>query len=223
MIDEILLPRLKEAIETQGSNYKAISKKAKLGETAVRDIVVGRVRNPGVYTLDRIAAALGTSLIELLVGEKDGVNMDNSTIPLLGYVGGGEAVYPYDDLPLLPRTITAADRDSINCEWVDAPPGRYPNGVVALRVTGPSMKPYMPAGTIVYYANRIEGGAPAHCVASLCVVQLADGKTLLKLVQKSQKHGKFDLHSYNNPPITDVDLAWCAPVIFIKPSPGGFA
>jgi transcriptional regulator with XRE-family HTH domain len=142
-------------------------------------------------------------------------------VPIIGEVGAGGEVYPIDDLPLLPRKIDPSEQDYLNCEWIDGPPGVYPAGVVALRVTGPSMKPYMPPGTIVYYAERFENGAPDHCLSSLCVVQLRDGRTLVKLVRKSHLHGRFDLQSYNMDTITDVELAWCAPVIFIKPVLGG--
>jgi len=138
-------------------------------------------------------------------------------VPIIGEVGAGGEVYPIDDLPLLPRNINPAEQDYVNCEWVDAPPGIYPTGIVAVRVKGNSMMPFMPPGTIVYYAERFDGGAPDHCLSTLCVVQLRDGKTLLKMVRKGQSHGKFDLQSYNMEMITDVELAWCAPVIFIKP------
>jgi len=138
-------------------------------------------------------------------------------IPIVGTVGAGGEVFPIDDLPLVPAQMTPEEMDQMNCEWTDSPPGVYPDGIVALRVEGTSMMPFMPAGTIVYYAERFEGGAPDHCLATLCVVQLRDGKTLLKMVRKGQSHGKFDLQSYNFETITDVDLAWCAPVIFIKP------
>jgi hypothetical protein len=57
--------------------------------------------------------------------------------------------------------------------------------------------PFMPPGTVVYYAERFDGGAPDHCLMSLCVVQLRDGKTLLKMVRKGQQHCRFDLQSYN--------------------------
>jgi hypothetical protein len=46
---------------------------------------------------------------------------------------------------------------------------------------------------------------------------MRDGRTLLKMVRKGQSHAKFDLVSYNMETITDVELSWCAPVIFIKP------
>jgi predicted XRE-type DNA-binding protein len=141
----------------------------------------------------------------------------SAKVPIIGEVGAGGEVYPIDDLPLLPRAIDPAEQDYVNCEWVDAPPGLYWSGVVALRVTGDSMKPFMPPGTVVYYAERFNDGVPDHCLSSLCVVQLRDGRTLLKLVRKSHLHGKFDLQSYNMDTIADVELAWCAPVIFIKP------
>jgi transcriptional regulator with XRE-family HTH domain len=138
-------------------------------------------------------------------------------VPIIGNVGAGGEVYPIDDLPLLPKNVETAEQDYINCEWVESPPGIYPDGIVALRVEGTSMMPFMPPGTIVYYAERFNDGAPDHCLSKLCVVQLRDGKTLLKLVRKSHLHGKFDLQSYNMDTITDVELAWCAPVVFIKP------
>lgn len=143
-------------------------------------------------------------------------------VPIVGQVGAGGEVYPIDDLPLMPSSMDPSEQDYINCEWVESPPGVYAGGVVALRVTGTSMMPYMPPGTIVYYAERFDGGAPEHCISSLCVVQLRDGKTLLKMVRKAQTHGRFDLQSYNMETIADVELAWCAPVIFIKPYLKGF-
>ncbi|HEX3747629.1 MAG TPA: helix-turn-helix domain-containing protein [Bryobacteraceae bacterium] len=143
--------------------------------------------------------------------------LNDLRIPIVGEVGAGGEVYPLDDLPLMPKVIDPADEEYINCEWVEAPPGIFSTGIVALRVKGNSMLPFMPEGTVVYYAQRYDGGAPDHCLASLCVVQMRDGRTLLKMVRKGQTHGRFDLQSYNMDTITDVELAWCAPVIFIKP------
>jgi transcriptional regulator with XRE-family HTH domain len=138
-------------------------------------------------------------------------------VPVVGEVGAGGEVYPIDDVPLLPRNVDPSEQDYVNCEWVESPPGVYPNGIVAVRVKGTSMLPFMPPGTVVYYAERFEGGAPDHCLSTLCVVQMRDGRTLLKMVRKAQVHGKFDLQSYNLETIPDAELAWCAPVIFIKP------
>ena len=139
-------------------------------------------------------------------------------VPIVGEVGAGGHIFPINDLPLIPRNLPAAERDLLNCEFIDSPPGIFPDGIVALRVSGTSMLPFMPPGTVVYYAQRFAGAAPDHCLFKLCVVETGDGATMLKMVRKGQLHGKFDLVSYNMETVTDVDLAWCAPVIFIKPA-----
>jgi len=139
-------------------------------------------------------------------------------VPIIGTVGAGAQVVPVDDLPLIPKLIADTEREYINCEWVDAPPGVADEGIVALKIKGDSMMPYMRDGSIVYYSDRFLGGAPDQCLDRLCVVQIGDGATFVKIVERSQLHGKFDLKSYNFHTMRDVTLAWCAPVIFIKPA-----
>ena len=189
-------------------SLRAFALKAGVTYDNMKDFMWGRTQMLKGENLQKVAAVL----------EKDATNVKTGLrVPIVGTVGAGSRVFPINDLPLLPRKTDPAEQDEINCDWVDAPPGVYPNGVVALRVTGPSMMPFMPPGTIVYYANRYEGGAPDDCIAKLCVVETRDGASLLKMVRKSHFHGKFDLVSYNHDTIADVELAWCAPVIFIKP------
>lgn len=138
-------------------------------------------------------------------------------IPVIGTVGAGAEVFPIDDIPLLPQDLEMHEQDYINCQWIEAPPGSVGGTVVALRVVGNSMWPLLKEGAIIYYSDRFMGGASENCIDRLCVVQRHDGATFVKEVQRSQKHGCFDLISYNQPPMRDVRLAWCAPVTFIKP------
>ena len=159
----------------------------------------------------RIADWLGVEM-SAVMGSNNGL----FRVPIIGEVGAGGVVFSVDDLPLIPRSLEEADRDYINCEFVDAPPGNYPEGLVALRVTGDSQKPFMPPGTIVYYSMRILGGASEEHLGKMCVVQTASGATLLKIVRRGVSHGRFDLISYNMDVIEDVELAWCARVSFIK-------
>jgi hypothetical protein len=46
----------------------------------------------------------------------------------------------------------------------------------------------------------------------------ADGRGLLKVVRNSHMACRFDLISYNMETIAAVELAWCAPVVSIKPA-----
>jgi hypothetical protein len=171
----------------------------------------------GVRKLDaqeagRIAVWLGVGVNEVLGGQSTALR-----VPVIGEVGAGGQVFPVDDMPLISRSVEDGERDFINCEFVDAPPGDYPDGLVALRVTGNSQMPYMAPGTIVYYSMRFLGGAPDQCIGKMCVVQTSKGATMLKIVRRGLSHARFDLVSYNMESIDDTELAWCAPVIFIKP------
>ena len=58
--------RLRAAMAAKGVAAKPLAKKAKLGETAVRDLLEGRSDNPRIKTLSAIAGALGVSLDYLL-------------------------------------------------------------------------------------------------------------------------------------------------------------
>ena len=66
---DILIERLKEEIARQRFNYKSLSLAAGLGETTIRDIVIGRARNPRRDTLQKIAATLGVSVSYFLAEE----------------------------------------------------------------------------------------------------------------------------------------------------------
>lgn len=50
--------KLNDLMESRGFNYKSLSLAAGLGETSVRDIIVGRTKSPKISTIKRIAAIL---------------------------------------------------------------------------------------------------------------------------------------------------------------------
>jgi hypothetical protein len=80
------------------------------------------------------------------------------------------------------------------------------------------MLPFMRPGSIAYYAHRSTGGADDGSFNKVCVVMTEDGRGLLKVVRNSHMACRFDLISYNMETILAVELAWCAPVVFIKPA-----
>lgn len=53
-----LANKLKNLMADRGFNYKTLSLAAHLGETAVRDIIVGRVTSPKISTIKKLAAVL---------------------------------------------------------------------------------------------------------------------------------------------------------------------
>ncbi len=124
---------------------------------------------------------------------------------MVGYVGAGQEILPYDDHAL-----------GGGLEEVEAPEGVGGGPVVALRVRGESMHP-MRDGWLLFY-RRDQHGVPEACLNRLCVVKLADdGPIMVKEVRRGYRPNHFVLSSWNAPPLEDVRLEWAAPVLSIRP------
>jgi phage repressor protein C with HTH and peptisase S24 domain len=127
----------------------------------------------------------------LLTG--DGVPGPRKT-RLLGEVGAGGAVHPFDD--------------GVE-EEIDLPPGA-PLAAVAVTVKGNSMAPRYFNGERLFYVR--DGRAPEEMIGKECVIQLRNGGMLVKTIRKSRKRGLFTLESWNQDPLPDQAIEWAAPV-----------
>lgn len=120
-------------------------------------------------------------------------------VPIVGYVGAGETVvYFHDDDPE---------------NTTEAPPGLHEGA--ALRVRGHSMAPRYFDGEIIFYSDT-KGLDPRNCIRKDCVVRLADGRVLLKRVERGTEKGTYTLRSYNpsGPTLANQRVEWMAPVIW---------
>jgi transcriptional regulator with XRE-family HTH domain len=145
---------------------------------------------------------------------EDFIRMKDKGVPILGYVGAGEQVYPYDDLPSL-KDIGESDKQMVNCEFAEAPAGATYPDLIALRVKGNSMEPFLREGSLVYYGDRRDS-AFDDLLNNHCVVGLKDGRLFLKILKRGSSPGKYNLLSHNATMIEDVELEWAAKVLFVK-------
>jgi transcriptional regulator with XRE-family HTH domain len=144
--------------------------------------------------IDRAATALGVPpgrIIEIV------------TVPLVGFVGAGAALFPFNH--------EAGD----HIGDVEAPPGAS-NNVVAVQVKGDSMRGIADEGWLLYYDSRQEP-VTDELLGHLCVVGLSDGRVLVKKLQRGHVPGHFHLYSSNSDPIFDQEIDWAAKVTWIKP------
>lgn len=126
---------------------------------------------------------------------------EKRTVPLLGYVGAGAAVYAYDN-------------GTYAGDGVQIPKGI--KGNVAVEVKGDSLYPVAEDGwQIIYMGDKTLD--ESETLNKLCVVQLEDGRTLVKKVIKGTRHHHYHLLSTNAPLIEDVRLIWAARVEAIIP------
>lgn len=86
---------------------------------------------------------------------------------------------------------------------------------VAVEIRGTSLGRYW-SGSKVFY-DRIEQNNPDNLIGQLCVVQLVDGRKLVKWLQRGSKRKRYHLVSETEPPIFDVQIEWAAPVKSVVP------
>lgn len=159
---------------------------------------------PGGEMLKAIADFAQTT-VEHLMGTEELSSALSNTIPVVGYVGAGAAIIPYDDFSK-GDGLAQIERPSF-----------IKGRAVAVEVSGDSLLPVAEDGWRLVYAGEqtLDEGAVLN---KLCVVKLVDGRALVKRVMRGSQPGRFHLVSTNAPMIEDAELVWAAPVKAIIPS-----
>jgi hypothetical protein len=126
-----------------------------------------------------------------------------SKVPVVGYVGAGAEAHLYvvgqDGLDLVERPYGASDT------------------TVAVEIRGESLGP-MFNRWLVFYDN-VHRPPSVELAGDLCIVGLADGRILLKQLQRGRSQGLYNLLSPDEqPPIVDAKLEWAAPVSTLVPT-----
>lgn len=184
---------LQQALKEIDLDMKSWSLAAGMSETTVRDIITGRAREPKLATLEKLAEAIDLDLVELL-----GIR---GTAPLVGRVGAGEAIYPHDDYPK-------------GQGWAMVPVPAGLEGAIVVEVVGDSMFPVYWAGDLVFILRQRDG-VPRSAIGQECVVQVTGDAALIKTIRRGTEAGRFDLISYNAPPMENQRLDWASPVLFV--------
>ncbi len=120
------------------------------------------------------------------------------TIQVMGYVGAGAGVMPFDDGPF---------------EQIEAPFGTPPN-TIALIVRGDSMMPELSDGDYLLYRGTPQ--TPDDLIGKRCIIELESGAVLVKRLRRGRELGTFDLDSTNAATLENQTVIWCAKVEAVK-------
>jgi repressor LexA len=179
---------LRRLMAEKGLKAKPLSVKAGKGETFVRDMFDGD--DVKIGNLHRLAGALGVT-----IGDIVGAGV----VTVSGRIGaGGEVIFEETGGAVAPR-----------------PPG-ISGEVEALEVSGSSMLPRYSSGDIVYI-SRLSDGVQSEDIGEICAVRLSSGETYIKQLAHGSRPGFYTLRSTNAEDITDVELEWATPIIFVLP------
>lgn len=162
-----------------------------------------RGAQPQSEILKRIADFANTT-VDRLLGVDDLAGTNPGDIPVVGYVGAGAEVIPFDDL---------AHGDAL--DHVERPPGMS-GRFVAVEVRGDSLLPTAEDGWRLIYTGE-QTILEDEVLNRLCVVQLADGRMLVKRLMRGSQPRRYHLLSTNAPIIEDVEIVWAAKVKAIIP------
>lgn len=173
---------------------KGLSLAARLNETALRDILE-RGSVPKLDSFLAICKAAHVDPATVLFGDEP----QRIEIPVKGIASAGEGWTPAGD-----GTIDYLQFDLERDE------------TLAIEVRGNSMAPVYRNGD--FLICRKQGRAFDNLIGLDCAVLTNDGKGYVKILARGTRPGRFNLKSYNvvNKDIENVQLAWVAPIIWIK-------
>lgn len=191
--------RFGQARKSKGLSQQEIARAFEISRAAVSLWEQGR-SVPDPDKMPDLATMLGVQTEWLWSGRGDMSAGDQRTISLVGYVGAGAEIFPFDDHAM-----------GSGLDELPAPPGL--EDCVAVEVRGDSLYPAYWPGDRVYY-RRYRDGVPSLALGQECVVQVHNGPMLIKTVKRGSAKGLFDLESYNAAPRPDQRLDWAAPVLW---------
>jgi hypothetical protein len=182
-------------------NQSALAKAASTRDRPVTQQNVQQLlagRNLTSKHLPAIARALGVNLMWLADGKGDKRPMGGPEAVLVGKVGAGAEIHRFDHPDVLAGV-----------------PLTMPEAVNVAEIEGDSQYPLQPGWWIIYGPEN--QGVPDSLLGKLCVVQVKDGPTLLKILKRGSRKGLYRLESWNAPPREDVRVLWAAAVVGIRP------
>lgn len=168
-------------------------------QTTVSSWERGRTE-PTREDVQRIAAALDVTAASLEIGDP-AHDRFRRTVPVVGYVGAGDAAHYYES-------------GQGELDRVDAPEGANDN-TVAAKIQGTSVGPLFD-GWLVFW-DEVRSPVTSDMLGELCVVGLLDGRVLVKQVRQASNPRQFHLISNNETPMLDVEVAWAAKVTEMRP------
>lgn len=186
--------RIRLAREAAGHSQASLARKLGTAQTTISKWERG-ASEPGRDDIKRLAQVLRipVSVIEDIPAAGE----TRRTIPVMGYVGGGQVVEPLNG--------------DFGLDEIIAPP-MAPIEAQAAIIRGSSMAPAYRDGNVVIWWDWYEDPRPILGLPSIC--KLTNGSMALKMIEPGSAPHLWTLHSINPSvtPIRDVQLAGAAPI-----------
>lgn len=201
------------------NNLKALRKAAGLTQEAIAQ--VWGVHRGDVSRIERGEHSISTHKRDLLTKHFGWTvtqlleSSDSTHVPVLGSVAlGGVVALATDRSIVLGQSFRDSATDQWKGELVSLPPGEYSQDLACLKVEGHGMHPVFKDGDLLFFHHQPH--APQSVINSDCVVALTDNTVMVRTLKAGRSFGHYDLDSYNQPSIENVEIKWAAPIAWVK-------
>lgn len=194
---ERLRGALQKFMDDEGLVRTTWCKESGVSESSVRWFLAGRTRSLNEATYRKLAINRNVP-VAALRGE---MPAGPARISIRSYVGAGAEVIPFDDDPPI-DSIAAPD-------WSQLSPEGY-------LVRGDSMVPMFHDGDILIPERH--PSPPERHVGGVVLIELKDGRRLVKKLLRGAKRGRWNLISINpeEPPLQDQVVVTVAAIPIVK-------
>lgn len=204
----LLRARILERLEATGKKRIPVSVEIGRGRDYLSDFLNGKKDSLTADVLTRLAKALDCRLEYFLDPEAHDpaltVAPREPLVPIIGRVGADTE-----------GSIIHTD-GQLGYDMVPIPPGGTAKSV-ALEVVGNSMAWLVEDGGLVYFENQ-RTPPTEDMIGYYCIVELDDGRVLLKRLLRSALPGHYSLMSQVGPMIEEVRVVWAAePIATVPP------
>lgn len=177
---------LKRFMEARGLKPHPWAQAAGLRSSTLYNFLSGKSLSLSGDTLERLAKAAGSTVDEILSGEKTN-NMRDAPVSVPYSVGVYGRLFEMDR-PLLVQRPAGVPAEV---------------EVLAARIDGDGLHP-VPGGWIVYFEALPRD--PEGLIGKLCVVQVAGGQRLIREIRKGQNPGLYTLLSWSASPMEQAQV-----------------
>jgi transcriptional regulator with XRE-family HTH domain len=178
---------LKRFMETQGLKPHPWAQAAGLRSSTLYNFLSGKSLSLSGDTLERLAKAAGSTVDEILSGEKTNNIKRGSPVSVPYTVGVYGRLFEMDRPLQVQRPAGVPDEVE----------------VLAARIDGDGLHP-VPGGWLVYFEALPRDAETL--IGKLCVVQVAGGQRLIREIRKGQNPGLYTLLSWSASPMENAQV-----------------
>lgn len=164
----------------------------------------------------RIAGVEGTTIADIRRGGKPSLDKMALLAPVVGW--SLNKLYHNTEEPNRELSLTGVSEGSEM--WAELPAKKartigldlFDHPLVAIEIRGDDIGGY-DRGDVVA-GEKTLGNHIDNLIGAECIIESADGKKLLKILQRGTASGRYNLHSLKGKgaPIENVKISWAAPV-----------